>query len=103
MLKIELSLNKRGKYSPGCTAANPNLGWLHPAGDPSKTGQIIERIHWYHDKIIYLIRELVDGSCHPFRDLAEGGQAMVTYSDLFTFVIMLCAIITLVSNYKHKK
>lgn len=42
-------------------------------------------------------------SCHPFRDLAEGGQAMVTYSDLFTFVIMLCAIITLVINYRHKK
>ena len=55
------------------------------------------------DNRIYLIRELVDGSCHPFRDLAEGGQAMVTYSDLFTFVIMICAIITLVSNYKHKK
>ena len=28
---------------------------------------------------------------------------MVTYADLFTFVIMLCAVITLVVNYKHKK
>ena len=28
---------------------------------------------------------------------------MVTYSELFTFVIMLCAVITLVINYKHKK
>ncbi|TCS78348.1 hypothetical protein EDD59_112109 [Muricomes intestini] len=29
---------------------------------------------------------------------------MVTYSDLFTFVIMLCAVITLVIMiYKHKK
>ena len=55
------------------------------------------------DNRIYLIRELVDGACHPFRDLAEGGQAMVTYSDLFNFVIMLCAIITLVSNSKRKK
>ena len=27
----------------------------------------------------------------------------VTYSDLFTFVIMLVAIITLVRNDKHKK
>ncbi len=27
----------------------------------------------------------------------------VTYSDLFTFVIMLIAIITLVRNDKHKK
>ena len=41
--------------------------------------------------------------CHPFRDLAEGGQAMVTYSDLFTFVIMICAIITLVRDNKRKK
>ena len=29
---------------------------------------------------------------------------MVTYSDLFTFVIMLCAVITLVITvFKHKK
>lgn len=28
---------------------------------------------------------------------------MVTYSDLFTFVIMLCAIITLVVTLRHKK
>lgn len=28
---------------------------------------------------------------------------MVTYSDLFTFVIMLCAVITLVINIKRKK
>ena len=29
---------------------------------------------------------------------------MVTYSDLFTFVIMLCAVITLVVKlFKHKK
>ena len=28
---------------------------------------------------------------------------MITYSDLFTFVIMLCAIITLVVNFTHKK
>ncbi|MVQ47156.1 hypothetical protein GCK47_16055 [Roseburia intestinalis] len=57
----------------------------------------------YIDNLIYLPRELLDGSCHPFRDLAEGGQAMVTYSDLFTFVIMLCAIITLVRDNKRKK
>lgn len=57
----------------------------------------------YIDNLIYLPRELLDGSCHPFRDLAEGGQAMVTYSDLFTFVVMLCAIITLVRDNKRKK
>ena len=28
---------------------------------------------------------------------------MVTYSDLFTFVIMLCAVVTLVINLMHKK
>lgn len=38
---------------------------------------------------------------HPFRVLRKGVLPMVTFSDLFTFVIMLCAIITLV--LKHKK
>lgn len=28
---------------------------------------------------------------------------MVTYSDLFTFIIMLCAVITLAINIMHKK
>ena len=28
---------------------------------------------------------------------------MVTYSDLFAFVIMLCAVITLVINITHQK
>ena len=28
---------------------------------------------------------------------------MVTYGDLFTFVIMLCAVITLVITFSHKK
>lgn len=28
---------------------------------------------------------------------------MVTYSDLFSFVIMLCAVITLVCNIERKK
>lgn len=28
---------------------------------------------------------------------------MVTYSDLFTFVIMLCAVITLVIDIKKRK
>ena len=28
---------------------------------------------------------------------------MVTYSDLFTFIIMLCAVITLVINIMNKK
>jgi len=36
-------------------------------------------------------------------DERKGAGAMVTYSDLFTFVIMLCAVITLVVNIKRKK
>ena len=28
---------------------------------------------------------------------------MVTYGDLFTFVIMLCAVVTLVITFMHKK
>ena len=35
--------------------------------------------------------------------LPNGGDTMVTYSDLFQFVIMLCAVITLVLYFTHKK
>nr|DAK90364.1 MAG TPA: Membrane MotB of proton-channel complex MotA/MotB [Caudoviricetes sp.] len=55
------------------------------------------------ENIIYLPGEPVGRSCHPFRDLQERGGHMVTYSDLFTFVIMICAIITLIRNDKNKK
>ena len=41
--------------------------------------------------------------CQP-PDFAKEAGTMVTYSDLFTFVIMLCAVITLVITfYRHKK
>ena len=41
--------------------------------------------------------------CRPPDKRREAG-AMVTYSDLFTFVIMLCAVITLVVTlFRHKK
>ncbi len=33
----------------------------------------------------------------------RGLMPMVTYSELFTFVIMLCAVITLVINIRRKK
>ncbi len=36
-------------------------------------------------------------------DQRKEAGAMVTYSDLFTFVIMLCAVMTLVINIKRKK
>ena len=35
--------------------------------------------------------------------LRKGMIYMITYSDLFTFVIMICAIITLVRNDKDRK
>ena len=35
--------------------------------------------------------------------LVKGDDAMITYSDLFTFVIMICAIITLARNGKDRK
>ena len=40
----------------------------------------------------------------PAAGLYERGLVlMVTYSDLFTFVIMLCAVITLVIDIKKRK
>lgn len=39
---------------------------------------------------------------HP-RTLRKGMMTMVTYSDLFTFVIMLCAVISLVITFIRKK
>ena len=44
----------------------------------------------------------VGALCQP-PDERKGAGAMVTYSDLFTFVIMLCAVITLVINIRRKK
>ena len=40
----------------------------------------------------------------PFAlSLGKGMVDMVTYGDLFTFVIMICAIITLARNGKDRK
>ena len=47
-----------------------------------------------------------EGEYHPFRSLAKGVVLMyVTYDNLFTFVLMIAAIITLVKSFydKHKK
>ena len=39
-----------------------------------------------------------------YSEPVEGGMMpMVTYSDLFTFVIMICAVVTLVHDFRHKK
>lgn len=52
---------------------------------------------------MYLPREPLRCYANRRTNRKEVG-AMVTYSDLFTFVIMLCAVITLVVTiYRHKK
>lgn len=53
----------------------------------------------------HILTQGADKTVHAIRSetLQKGDGVMVTYSDLFTFVIMICAIITLVSNFKHKK
>lgn len=40
---------------------------------------------------------------HVSRRLQKEVDAMITYMDLFTFVIMLCAVIALVYDITHKK
>lgn len=55
---------------------------------------------------IYLPRQLGGTALHSFRSLAEGVELMyVTYNNLFTFVLMIVAIITLVKSFndRHKK
>ncbi|MST75306.1 hypothetical protein FYJ75_09775 [Roseburia sp. MUC/MUC-530-WT-4D] len=56
----------------------------------------------YHiDNIIYLIGKPGNGCIYS--EPVKGMMPMVTYSDLFTFVIMICAIVTLVRDFRHKK
>ena len=57
----------------------------------------------YHDNIIYLPRGPL-GRYVSRRTLCERGLVlMVTYTELFQFVIMLCAVITLVIHFTRKK
>ena len=49
-----------------------------------------------------LTRGTVGVLCQPLDERKEAG-AMVTYSDLIQFVIMLCAVITLVVYIMRKK
>ncbi len=55
------------------------------------------------DSIIYLYLTAGGRLRLPLRVLIKEVGTMVTYSDLFTFVLMICAIITLVRNNEHKK
>ena len=53
--------------------------------------------------IIYLARQLGE-RIHPFRSLAKGVVLMyVTYDNLFTFVLIIIAIITLVKSFYDKR
>ena len=61
------------------------------------TGQLL-----HHDNIICLTGE-PKGRYASRRVLRKGLMPMVTYGELFTFVIMLCAVITLVINITRKK
>ena len=56
----------------------------------------------YIENIICLPRELGGAIYQPPDERKEAG-AMVTYSDLIQFVIMLCAVITLVVYIMRKK
>lgn len=56
----------------------------------------------HHDNIICLPREPMGRLFQPLDARKEAG-AMVTYSDLIQFVIMLCAVITLVIYCIRKK
>ena len=48
-------------------------------------------------------RDIAAGGGYPVISERGGLVLMVTYGDLFTFVIMLCAVITLVIYIKRKK
>ena len=67
-----------------------------------KTEITVEYSTVHIDNIICLTREPL--RCYANRrTIRKEVGAMVTYSDLFTFVIMLCAVVTLVINLMHKK
>ena len=55
------------------------------------------------DKIIVYLPRESKGRLRQPPDGRKGAGAMVTYGDLFQFVIMLCAVITLVIYIKRKK
>lgn len=57
----------------------------------------------YHDNLICLPREPKGRLCQPPDERKEAG-AMVTYNDLFSFITMICSVVTLVITiFMHKK
>ena len=65
-------------------------------------GDILEHIK-EQKVIMYLPREPMGRLCQPLRYKRKGLVLMVTYSELFQFVTMLCAVITLVILVSRKK
>lgn len=75
---------------------------MHKAEDELLAQNAI-KVATHLDNIIYLPREPL-GRYVSRRTLYERRLVlMVTYSDLFQFVIMLCAVITLVIYFTRKK
>lgn len=128
--RLNLAFGSLVKYIIRRKARNCNLYLFSPS--PSKLKnmaylcmaaikrQLSEFWHIFHCRRIYKSYEMADFAfcCLPAQiylsrqpldvlqlvpSLAERSGFMVTYSDLFSFVVMLCTVITLVSNYRHKK
>ena len=57
----------------------------------------------HHDNIICLTGELGDALLTQSETLTERVVLMVSWNDIFTFVIMLMAILTYIDNHRHKK
>ena len=57
----------------------------------------------HHDNIICLPGELGDALLTQSETLTERVVLMVSWNDIFTFVIMLMAILTYIDNHRHKK
>ena len=66
-------------------------------------GLCAARGHPHHDNIIDLPGEPLGRYAQPPDVLRKGAGAMVTYSDLIQFVIMLCAVVTLAVMLTRKK
>lgn len=50
-----------------------------------------------------ILTQGTEGGDVPAPDIMKGVGTMVTYSDLFTFVIMLCTVVTLVLTITKRK
>lgn len=65
--------------------------------------ELMTRISFSFCQFNTFIQGTVGVLCQPPDIFERRLVLMVTYSDLFTFIIMLCAVITLAINIMHKK